>query len=271
MRIEAIDLQAALTKASNELSCSVVDLEYDILQYPKKGFLGIGKKNAIIEARCLKKTQEKKNAEKKYKEKNSNDKHKIKQQKQSAQKPVQKDNARQKYTVKSDDIFKDFHKENHSDRNPDDLLDEIKKQIESLFSKSCFNISLQEVSFYDKNCILIKFDGEDVALMIGKEAHRYKALSYLLHNWINSKYKFLIRLEIAQFLENQSNAIESYVNSVIEKVNQEGRAQTKHLDGVLIKIALEKLRKEFPNKYVAIKEQGEKRIIIIKDFQKKDE
>ena len=148
-------------------------------------------------------------------------------------------------------------------------MDEIRVQIENLFSKSCFNVSLQELSFYDKDCILIKFDGEDVALMIGKEAHRYKALSYILHNWINSKYKLLIRLEIAQFLESQTQAIENYITSVINKVEQNGKAQTKHLDGVLIKIALEKLRNAFPDKYVGIKEQGEQRFIVINDFYKK--
>ena len=270
MRIEASDLQSALTKASNELSCSVVDLEYEILQYPKKGLFGIGKKNAIIEARALKKTQEKKPFEKKHKEKNT-DKNKAKTANISIQKPVEPKQEKQKYVVKNDDIFKNFHKESYLDKNPDDVLDEIRANLELLFSKSCFNISLKELKFYDKNCIFIKFDGDDVALMIGKEAHRYKALSYLLHNWINSKYNFLIRLEVAQFLENQSNAIESYITSIIERVRQEGKAQTKHLDGVLIKIALEKLRKEFPSKYVAIKEQGEKRVIVINDFQKRDE
>ena len=268
MRIEAIDLQSALIKASNELSCSVVDLEYEILQNPKKGFLGIGRKNAIIEARKIKRKNEKKHQDKKQKfDKKSA--YKVEQVKQEQSEQEEKKPSKQKYSVKSDEIFDDFHRERHLDRNPEDLLDEIRVQIENLFSKSCFNVSLQELSFYDKDCILIKFDGEDVALMIGKEAHRYKALSYILHNWINSKYKLLIRLEIAQFLESQTQAIENYIASVINKVEQNGKAQTKHLDGVLIKIALEKLRNAFPDKYVGIKEQGEQRFIVINDFYKK--
>ncbi|KQH30247.1 hypothetical protein UD03_09075, partial [Campylobacter coli] len=73
-------------------------------------------------------------------------------------------------------------------------------------------------------------------------AHRYKAISYLLHNWINLKYNLLVRLEIAQFLENQIQGMQIYLQGVIEKVKINGRGQTKPLDGVLIKIALEKLR-----------------------------
>ncbi|MEE6534503.1 Jag N-terminal domain-containing protein, partial [Campylobacter coli] len=51
MRIEAKDLQSALTEASKSLECSVIDLEYEIIQYSKNGFLGFWRKNAIIEAR----------------------------------------------------------------------------------------------------------------------------------------------------------------------------------------------------------------------------
>ncbi|WP_304648302.1 Jag N-terminal domain-containing protein [uncultured Helicobacter sp.] len=41
-------LEAALIKASMELGCSVADLEYEVVQNPSGGFLGLGKKEAII-------------------------------------------------------------------------------------------------------------------------------------------------------------------------------------------------------------------------------
>ena len=47
-KIEAPTLEEAYKKASLELNCSITELEIDIIQYPSKGFLGIGKKNAII-------------------------------------------------------------------------------------------------------------------------------------------------------------------------------------------------------------------------------
>ena len=146
MRIEAIDLQSALIKASNELSCSVVDLEYEILQNPKKGFLGIGRKNAIIEARKIKRKNEKKHQDKKQKfDKKSA--YKVEQVKQEQSEQEEKKPSKQKYSVKSDEIFDDFHRERHLDRNPEDLLDEIRVQIENLFSKSCFNASLKPTLF----------------------------------------------------------------------------------------------------------------------------
>ena len=61
MKIEAIDLQSALTEASRILECSVMDLEYEIIQHSRKGFLGLGRKKAIIEAKAKKRNLKKVN------------------------------------------------------------------------------------------------------------------------------------------------------------------------------------------------------------------
>lgn len=293
MKIEAKDLQSALTEASIKLECSVVDLEYTILQQHKSGFLGFGRKSAIIEVevkRYKKKHFKKENkpnfrneeklnhfqktdkvvkTESEFKKNES----KIKKMEENEPKTEVKmeSSKKEKYVVKSDAIFDSFHKEDHTSRNQDDLLDEIKIQLERLLKISCFQISLKEIKMYDENCIFIRLDGEDSALLIGKEAHRYKAFSYLLHNWINLKYNLLVRLEIAEFLEKQIQAMQFYLQGVAEKIKQSGRGQTKPLDGVLIKIALEELRAMFPHKYVGIKQNGEQRFVVVNDFVKKDE
>ena len=274
MRIEAKDLQSALTDASRLLECSVIELEYDIIQLNKKGFLGIGRKNAIIEVKDKKRFQKKK-----VKKEILNYKFSEKINEKPAKfEPEIKENktensqiSKEKYFVKNDEIFNTFHKESKKSRNNDDILAEIKIELTRLLESMNFKIGLSELKMYSDDCVLIHLEGEDAALMIGKEAHRYKALSYLLHSWINLKYDFLVRLEIAEFLKNQEQGMQFYLQSVIEKVKQNGKGQTKPLDGVLIKIALEQLRAEFSDKYVGIKQDGEQKFIVIKDFYKKDE
>lgn len=271
MKIEAIDLQSALTEASRILECSVMDLEYEIIQHSRKGFLGLGRKKAIIEAKA-KKRNLKKNPKKEFVslKNHKTEQHKPKQESKNEIKN-EKNNQKEKYIVKSDEIFDSFHRESKGMRNTQDILDEIRIQLVRLLKSSQFKIELSELKMYNEGCVLIRLDGEDAALMIGKEAHRYKALSYLLHNWINLKYNLLVRLEIAQFLENQIQGMQLYLQSVIEKIKIYGRGQTKPLDGVLIKIALEQLRAEFPNKYVGIKQNNDQRFVVINDFFKKDE
>ena len=151
----------------------------------------------------------------------------------------------------------------------DKILPEIKDSMTRLFKASCFEIDKVEVSKFNDETVLIELDGADAALLIGKEGYRYKAISYMLYNWLNSKYNLAIRLEIAQFLQNQEAMMDQYLNGVIERVQNSGRAQTKPLDGVLVKIALEKLREKFPDKYVGIKSGNDGKFVVVNDFFKK--
>ena len=151
----------------------------------------------------------------------------------------------------------------------DKILPEIKEGMTRLFKASCFEIDKVEVSKFNDETVLIELDGADAALLIGKEGYRYKAISYMLYNWLNSKYNLAIRLEIAQFLQNQEAMMDQYLNGVIERVQNSGRVQTKPLDGVLVKIALEKLREKFPDKYVGIKSGNDGKFVVVNDFFKK--
>ena len=151
----------------------------------------------------------------------------------------------------------------------DKILPEIKEGMTRLFKASCFEIDKVEVSKFNDETVLIELDGADEALLIGKEGYRYKAISYMLYNWLNSKYNLAIRLEIAQFLQNQEAMMDQYLNIVIERIQNSGRGQTKPLDGVLVKIALEKLREKFPDKYVGIKSGNDGKFVVVNDFFKK--
>ncbi|MFA5454604.1 MAG: Jag N-terminal domain-containing protein [Sulfurimonas sp.] len=143
----------------------------------------------------------------------------------------------------------------------------IEREINELFELICFKIDKINVSAYDEATLLVEFKGEDAALLIGKEGYRYKALSYMIFNWINTKYQLQLRLEIAEFLKNQEESVARYLVTVCENVDRDGRAQTKILDGVLIQIALKELRDKYPNKYVAVRSTRDGlKFIIINDY-----
>lgn len=136
--------------------------------------------------------------------------------------------------------------------------------MNNLFQETCFALDEIKVEFYDDETIYMEFTGDDSALLIGKEGYRYKALSYILFNWINEKYGLMLRLEIAEFLKNQEDAIHNYLEPVIENIKENGSYKTKPLDGILVHIALKRLREEFPNKYVAVKtnQKGDKYVLV---------
>jgi spoIIIJ-associated protein len=153
----------------------------------------------------------------------------------------------------------------HIDFDIEDVLPKIKEGLESLLKKSCFNVEVSEVKKYDEETVFIKLDGEDAALLIGKEGYRYNALNYMFYNWINQKYGFKVRLEIAEFLKNQEEMLRSFLAPFIEKVRQRGYGKTKPFDGILAFLALEILREAFPEKYVAIKERNGEKYVVIGD------
>ena len=70
-KFEATCLEEVYELATAEFKCSITDLEIEIIQQPSKGFLGFGKKNAVIQA-CFKnncKTYEKKPSSNSFKSK----------------------------------------------------------------------------------------------------------------------------------------------------------------------------------------------------------
>ncbi len=48
IEIKAKTLEEALIQASIALNCPIINLQYEVVQTPSKGFLNIGKKEAII-------------------------------------------------------------------------------------------------------------------------------------------------------------------------------------------------------------------------------
>lgn len=272
-RIEANTLQEAYLNAAQELECSITELEIDIIQNSSSGFLGMFKKTAIIEVRKKgsKKSDNNRKSTKTKKQKNSKKENKG-IPKTNRQNSLENESKPTKSAVKKEEQ-KPSRREVRKQAVKIDInraVSEISTDINRLFKESCFEMDDIKVSKYNDDTILLEFGGEDAALLIGKEGYRYKALSYFLYNWINIKYGANIRLEIAEFLKNQEEMIGKYLIPVIERVRNNGRGQTKTLDGVLIKIALEKLRNEFPEKYVGIKSaRSGGRFIVINDFNRK--
>ncbi|HIP19338.1 MAG TPA: protein jag [Sulfurovum sp.] len=294
-KVEADTLEEAYQKAATQLASSITDIEYEVIQHPSKGLFGFLKKKAIIVATCknvLAKTEENASKETPFvsdeesvateilsvvKEVVAEDSVEV-LQKELTQKRVVKEEMT--VTVpengvvvdnffaadKEEDLLEDFDEESII---YDELALLIENQLKELLTHSCFDIDIVEVDVRD-NTALIFIDGEDAALLIGKEGYRYNALSYMLFNWLHTKYELFIKLEIAEFLTSQQEMIRNYIKPVIENVQKNGKGKTRSLDGILVQIALEQLREAFPNKYVAVKTgRGGNKFVVVNEFNNK--
>lgn len=257
IEIKAKTLEEALIQASIALNCPIINLQYEVIQTPSKGFLSIGKKEAIILAGVKESVKEVQ--EEGVKETNTKETH------QSAEEKKQNSEIEtpQEEITTPKPPKKNLKEESHNG----DKLHEIKQELKDLFSHLPYKINKVEVSLYEPGVLLIDIDGEDSALLIGEKGYRYKALSYLLFNWIHPAYGYNIRLEISTFLQNQEKVMDTQLQNTIMTVHEVGKGQMKAPDGVLTYIALKKLRKAFPNKNVSIKTNlNDEKYIVINDF-----
>ncbi|SFZ98030.1 RNA-binding protein Jag [hydrothermal vent metagenome] len=300
-KVEADTLEEAYQKAATQLACSITEMKYEVLQHPSKGIFGFLKKKAIIVATCENSTSNTNSTLEKKTLSENKSKTKEVLKKEIAEEIIEKIMPTKEESVASEilsvvkendqnfaenDVVLDnfFAVDNEDTDDVSVVIDEnssselekeeklallIEDQLKELMSHSCFDIDVVEVDVRD-NTALIFIDGEDAALLIGKEGYRYNALSYLLFNWLHAKYQLFIKLEIAEFLTSQQEMIRNYIKPVIENVNKNGKAKTRFLDGILVQIALEQLREEFPDKYVAVKSGREgKKFVVINNFNNK--
>ncbi len=317
-RIEAETLEEAYSKAAQELECSVTEINYEIVQHPNAGMMGLFRKKAIIIAvrKSVEHSAPKEEEKQTLVSKNSSitvtpkkREDDVKEALTVTEAEVKSENIAKKTTEsfenistvleEKDEIVDDFFnddveslndkkvamastensKEVAATKNISSSFDddrespenkalslEIENKIKKLMSVACFEIDTVEVDVFN-GIAHIFIDGEDAALVIGKEGYRYNALSYMLFNWINSHYDLYIKLEIAEFIQAQEEMIENYLKPIAEHIIEHGRGKTKPLDGILVQIALEKLRAMFPNKYIAIKTGKDgKKFILINNF-----
>lgn len=276
-KIKAPTLEAAYELAAKELGCSITDLKYEVIQHPSSGIFGLFKKEAVIVASCnhprtisdlQSSVADHQHMPQKQKEKPSH----ILSAESSA-------TVKQQYLPEEDEIVESFFgpgsfKEDEGYEAEqevivyDELAHLIESQLKELMELSCFDIDVVEVDVRD-NTALIFIDGEDAALLIGKEGYRYNALSYMLFSWLHTKYELFVKLEIAAFITTQEEMIRNMLKPVIETVQKQGKGKTRFLDGILVQIALEQLREAFPDKYVAVKTGRDgKKFVVINDFNK---
>jgi len=284
IKVEAPTLEEAYTKASLALECSISELQCEVVQHPSNGILGLFKKEAIIIAshKAQKpQTQEEYLRVPSIEERTAERIVDAVTHKRAEKEPTVKKEPTVEKKIENNEIVDNFFSEKDKTSNKREVKEaeepvvytelalQIENQLKELFAQSCFMIDVIEVDVIDDTA-LIFIDGEDAALLIGKEGYRYNALSYILFNWLHTKYELFIKLEIAEFLTKQHEMISVYLQPVIATIEETGRGKTRPLDGILVQIALEQLRERFPDKYVAVKTAKDgKKFVVINAFNNK--
>lgn len=202
MQIIDKTLEGAIDRAIKETNCSIRELEYEIIQLPKAGFLGFFKKDAIIEVKVKKKIEA-------------------------------------------------------------SVLENIKNDLENMFCNDYFDIKEIKVTPANENSVNVEFITNSYESIIGKDAHKYKALDIIINHLISIKYTLHARVEICGVLAKLRENLEKHLIEVRTKINEIGKAQTRPLETSLLNLVYEELLKEFSHKNIVIKDSSQGRYIAI--------
>jgi spoIIIJ-associated protein len=274
VRVEANSILEAYKRASHIFDCSIVELDSKVIQRPKNSFWGIFKKPAVLEFQKLYSS-----SCKKYKSQDFSirrlavnrffikDISKITSKFYKKEPIVVKENTKPKVksidynsiSQKEIELFRDFFTTNSSGF----VCEDIAKELKTLLDISCFSIEIKDLYLIDKSTIYIELNGDDAPLLIGKDGHRYSSFSYMLFHWIKEKYNLSLRLEIAQFLQKQEYYLERELTPFIENLYHYGYGKSKEFEGVMLHLALERVKKEFPNASIITKPKNSNKKSIV--------
>ena len=234
IRVSAKTVDDAITEAMIQLGVTSDRLEYDVIEKGSAGFLGIGMKQAVIEAR-RKKGAEKENdileeikKEVKMEEKKSfksdfkkEVKKEIKKDTKKSQKELvneikdtavkeesekdvvtEKTEAGEKKKEKNAATETSAEKENSSSRKSSEVVEvteETKKAVEKFLSDvfQVMGMEVQIKSEIDKDGVLcIDMSGDNMGIIIGKRGQTLDSLQYLSNRVANKQQAGYVRVKL---------------------------------------------------------------------------
>lgn len=230
IRVSAKTVDDAITEAMIQLGVTSDRLEYEVIEKGSAGFLGIGMKQAVIEARRKKgaekendileeikkevKMEEKKSFKSDFKKEVKKDTKKSQKElvneikdtavKEESDKDVvtEKTEAGEKKKEKNAATETFAEKENSSSRKSSEVVEvteETKKAVEKFLSDvfQVMGMEVQIKSEIDKDGVLcIDMSGDNMGIIIGKRGQTLDSLQYLSNRVANKQQAGYVRVKL---------------------------------------------------------------------------
>lgn len=232
IRVSAKTVDDAITEALIQLGVTSDRLDYEVIEKGSAGFLGIGVKQAVIEAR--------RKPEPVVEEPEI--KAEVKTEVKAEAKPVEK-KAPVKDIKKKEHVKKDEHvkKEVKEDRREDvqptvkreselaEVKDETKKAVESFLSDTlkAMGMTVELISDIDADGALsIEMKGDNMGILIGKRGQTLDSLQYLANRVANKHQDGYVRvkLDTENYRARREETLKNLAKNIAYKVKRSKRA-----------------------------------------------
>ena len=231
IRVSAKTVDDAITEALIQLGVTSDKLEYEVIEKGSTGFLGIGAKQAVIEARKKYEVVEKKAEEvKPVKETKTVKENKEFKAAPKTEKKVEK-NAEKKYSASAKEV-KETKAEEKPVRHTSELakVEDVTMEAVEKFLKDTLNAMGMEVEFttcVDKEGALsIEMKGENMGILIGKRGQTLDSLQYLANRVANKHQEGYVRvkLDTENYRARREETLKNLAKNIAYKVKRSRRA-----------------------------------------------
>ena len=255
IRISAKTVEDAILDASIELGTTSDNIEYHVIEHETKGFLGIGAKKAVIEARKKKsdediidevfngKKEEKKKAEKAVKkaekaEKKTEKAEKVEKVEKKAEKkaekaekkPEKKEEKAEKKTEKPEKKQETVQEEKKpAEKTPRVPADpQVAKDRAVEFLNGMFRAMDLEVDInttFEDDTLTIDLSGDDMGILIGKRGQTLDSVQYLTSLVVNKGKASYVRVKVdtENYRERRKATLENLAKNIAFKVKKTRR------------------------------------------------
>lgn len=249
---KAASVDDALMEASLGLGVPSTELVYEVVEEGYAGFLGIGKKPAVIKARIKTESdilleEASKNADKKLEDKKESKKEEkpkftmeVKEEQvkvdtfnnnkttvNKKSEPKKNKPAKQKEAATKEETA-DYHKKERvvvTPSNLDEVLSKTKQFLGELFSAMDMDTQV-EISFDDKkNDINIELSGDNMGVLIGKRGNTLDSLQYLTSLYCNkvSDEYVRVKMDTENYRARRKQTLEHLAKNIAYKVKKTRR------------------------------------------------
>ena len=211
----AATVEDAITEATLQLQIPSDKLGYEVIDKGSRGFLGIGSRQAIIEAWEIEEEGE------------------VKEEAPKSVKPAKKETAavQPEKTVKEEPA----KKEEASEAAPEKIkttendaahFEEGRKFLLDVFEKMDLKVNITYSYNEEDNALEMNLEGDEMGVLIGKRGQTLDSLQYLTSLVVNRSGEHYIRvkLDTENYRERRKETLESLAKNIAYKVKRTRRS-----------------------------------------------
>ena len=247
IRVSGKTVNDAVMNAAIALSTTSDNIEYTVIEKESKGFLGIGSRDAVIEAKVKEQASEEeaesseetaveksadvfaevsgqKSEEQADKADSSASEHEPKAAAAVFEAASEKTGSAASLSEEDEDSYEKRREHRNSDikvlEDPSEAIERAETFLKDVFSS--MGMSVEISSNYDGECLNVSMEGDEMGLLIGKRGQTLDALQYIINLVVNKKSEAYIRIKLdtENYRERRRATLENLARNIAYKVKR---------------------------------------------------